>query len=104
MRGGNGVDKRIYFSSGLFPDLFSQWYVAVDRVVIVELINPPMTRLCADAFSRRNHLLDQTLIDSLVVTWNECDLRSESSHGPHFLFAERIGRNDVQSVTFRCAN
>ena len=45
VRRADGVNERVDLPVGLLPDLLAQRGVAVDRLVVVELVDPPVAGL-----------------------------------------------------------
>lgn len=98
MGGADGVDEGVDTAVGLRPDLVAEREVAVDRVVVVELIAPPVTRFGRDLTGTGDDALDQRLGDLAVVAGNLLDRGPQGAHHPPLFHAEGVGEHDVQPV------
>ena len=90
MRRADRMHERVDMAAGLLPDFVAERCVAGDRIVIVQLIAPPVRRPLADLAGCPDHLLDQRFGDLPVVAPDVGDARAEGAHRQALLIAERI--------------
>lgn len=104
VRRADRVHESRDLASCLRPDFFPKWSVAAHRVLIVELIAPPVPGPRTQVASRSNHFLDECLGDSLVVAPDIGDASAERLHHATLLVAEGVGKHDLEVVSLRRAN
>src|SRR6478752_6438460 len=95
------MDERIDSAVGLAPDLIAERVIADDRVVIVQLIRPPMLWSLADATCGFDHLLDQRRGNSAAIALDVGDASAVRLHRSALLIAERVGEHDLDAVALR---
>src|SRR5579859_4543703 len=94
------VDESIDLTAALLPHLLAEREIAVDGVVVVQLIAPPVPCLPAELSGAGDHGLDQLLCDPALITRHVLNRRTESLHRPALLSAEGVREHSVQTVAF----
>ncbi|HTT65045.1 MAG TPA: hypothetical protein VMG35_24510 [Bryobacteraceae bacterium] len=90
----DAVHESVDFALRLTPDLLSERVVALDAVVIVELVGPVSVRLFAQLTGGLDHVLDQFSGGEASFAWDERQFGAKRCHVIPFLLAECVGADD----------